>query len=106
MGDRDTLDATTRPTTNRGIEMVELTTYDYEAAECRCRAAQELQEITLVATLRPELSQDGDQWCFLYGKNLQSGVAGFGDTPAQAVSNFNDNWRSEKIKKVSTQIEE
>jgi hypothetical protein len=80
--------------------MIELTSYDYEAAEVRCRAAQELQEIILVATLKPQLSQDGDQWCFLYGKDLQCGVAGFGDTPAQAMSNFNENWYHEKIVKV------
>jgi hypothetical protein len=80
--------------------MTELTNYDYEAAECRCQAAHELQQITLVATLKPELSQDGDQWCFLYGKDLQSGVAGFGDTPAQAMNNFNENWYHEKIVKV------
>lgn len=28
---------------------------------------------------RPALSVDGNQWCALYGSNLQDGVAGFGD---------------------------
>lgn len=37
---------------------------------------------------RPALSIDGDQWCALYGDNLQDGLAGFGDTPAQAMVDF------------------
>lgn len=41
---------------------------------------------------RPTLSVDGNQWCALYGEDLQSGVAGFGDTPALAMIDFNKNW--------------
>lgn len=41
---------------------------------------------------RPKLSIDGDQWCALYGDNLQEGVAGFGDSPANAMWNFDMNW--------------
>jgi hypothetical protein len=41
---------------------------------------------------RPSLSVDGNQWCALYGENLQSGVAGFGDSPYLAMVNFNKNW--------------
>lgn len=37
---------------------------------------------------RPALSVDGDQWCALLGDNLQEGVAGFGDTPAAAMTAF------------------
>jgi hypothetical protein len=44
------------------------------------------------AVYRPSLSIDGDQWCALYGANLQEGVAGFGDTPALAMSDFDRNW--------------
>jgi hypothetical protein len=28
---------------------------------------------------------DGDKWCALLGDDLQSGLAGFGDTPAEAL---------------------
>lgn len=46
-------------------------------------------ELTRFAvTLRPRLFIDGDQWCALYGENIQDGVAGFGDTPAKALSDF------------------
>jgi len=42
---------------------------------------------------RPRLSIDGDQWCALYGDNLQDGVAGFGKSPADAMWDFDCNWR-------------
>lgn len=41
---------------------------------------------------RPSLSIDGNQWCALYGENLQDGVAGFGDSPSLAMHDFNINW--------------
>lgn len=41
---------------------------------------------------RPALSIDGDQWCALYGDNLQDGVAGFGDSPSEAMCDFDRNW--------------
>ena len=41
---------------------------------------------------RPTLSIDGDQWCALYGDDLQTGVAGFGDSPEQAMWDFDKNW--------------
>ena len=46
------------------------------------------------AVYRPRLFMDGDQWCALYGDNLQDGVAGFGKTPADAMHDFNKNWNS------------
>lgn len=46
---------------------------------------------------RPALSADGNQWCALYGENLQEGVAGFGDTPAAAMYAFDDAWLNEKL---------
>jgi len=44
--------------------------------------------------LKPKLSLDGNQWCALYGENLQDGVAGFGDTPALAYADFDKAWVS------------
>ena len=41
---------------------------------------------------RPTLSADGDQWCALYGDNLQVGVAGFGETPEKAMIAFDIAW--------------
>ena len=45
---------------------------------------------------RPRLSADGTKWCALYGDDLASGVAGFGDTPAEAMHAFDVAWTSEK----------
>jgi hypothetical protein len=44
------------------------------------------------AIYRPKLSIDGNQWCALYGENLQEGVAGFGDSPAAAMRAFDVSW--------------
>lgn len=38
--------------------------------------------------LGARLFLDGNQWCALYGDNLQDGVCGFGDTPAGAIDAF------------------
>ena len=49
--------------------------------------------------LRPRIFLDGDQWCALYGENLQNGVAGFGRTPQQAEEAFNGVWLHEQARK-------
>lgn len=48
-------------------------------------AAEDQQIYTRFALLRPTLTIDGNQWCCLYGEDLQSGIAGFGDTPHKAI---------------------
>lgn len=53
-------------------------------------AAYELQRPS--AIYRPGISIDGNQWCALYGDNLQDGVAGFGDSPDLAMRDFDKNW--------------
>lgn len=45
---------------------------------------------------RPALSIDGNQWCALYGNNIQAGVAGFGNTPAEAMADFDKNWNEQR----------
>ena len=57
-------------------------------------AAAEMQRPS--AIYRPAVSIDGDKWCALYGENLQDGVAGFGDTPDEAMREFDKAWH-EKI---------
>lgn len=44
------------------------------------------------AIFRPKIYLDGNQWCALYGENLQDGVAGFGNSPALAMADFDVNW--------------
>ncbi len=44
------------------------------------------------AVYRPKLYMDGDQWCALYGDDIQTGVCGFGGTPHKAMSEFDAAW--------------
>ena len=55
------------------------------------RAAYEQQRPS--AIYRPSISIDGNQWCALYGDNLQDGVAGFGDSPEAAMQDFDSQWQ-------------
>lgn len=47
--------------------------------------------------MRPTVRPDGNAWCALYGDNLQEGVSGFGDTPAEACAAFDKNWLTMKL---------
>jgi len=47
------------------------------------------------AVYRRRLFPDGNQWCALYGENLQEGVTGFGDTPDKACIAFDLAWLNE-----------
>ena len=42
---------------------------------------------------KPHLSRDGNAWCVLLGDDLQSGIAGFGSTPAEAMAAFDTAWK-------------
>jgi hypothetical protein len=43
---------------------------------------------------RPDLFQDGNAWCALYGRDIAVGVVGWGDTPEQAMAAFDEAWRT------------
>lgn len=60
------------------------------AAESAREAAAEHYRPSVL--FKPALSIDGDQWCALYGDDLQCGVAGFGDSPAEAMLDFDRQW--------------
>jgi hypothetical protein len=60
-------------------------------------AASEHQEVAMqlkrpFMLLKPKIMRVGNQWCALYGDDLQVGVAGFGDTPEKAAQDFDKNW--------------
>lgn len=57
--------------------------------EVKMAILYEQVEYNLVAMLKPRITKDGNQWCVLYGDNLQDGIAGFGDTPHAAILDFN-----------------
>ena len=49
-------------------------------------AAEKLNSYAVAYKLIP--FRDGNQWCVLLGDDLQVGIAGFGDTPAKAIADF------------------
>jgi hypothetical protein len=61
--------------------------------QSRLNAAIEAEEFNLIAILKPRVFIDGNQWCVLFGADLQEGIAGFGDSPTEAVFAFNKAWR-------------
>lgn len=52
----------------------------------------EAEEMNLIRILKPKIFIDGNQWCVLYGNNIQDGICGFGETPRKAVYDFNKAW--------------
>ena len=43
--------------------------------------------------------KDGNQWCFLYGNNIQDGICGFGKTIFKAALDFYTNIKTEEARK-------
>ena len=39
-----------------------------------------------------------NQWCVLYGENIQDGICGFGNTPLDAIRAFNMDWGKGELK--------
>lgn len=71
------------------------------AANAICHAAEMSRENIRIAVsqyerpstvYRPALFIDGNQWCALFGENLQDGVAGFGVSPSAEMYDFDNNW--------------
>lgn len=71
------------------------------AANAICHAANMAQESIQQAAqcytaphviYTPKLYRDGNQWCALFGDELQSGVCGFGDSPHAAMMAFDKAW--------------
>jgi hypothetical protein len=59
-----------------------------------CIAAGEMARPSVV--YKPTLMADGNMWCALLGENLQVGVAGFGATPAEAMTAFDQAFYKER----------
>ena len=75
--------------------------YQRMAASAICHAASMAGEEARISAAeysrpsvvwKPKLFIDGNQWCALFGENLQDGVAGFGDSPANAMWDFDKAW--------------
>lgn len=53
-----------------------------------------------ISALGAKLSKSGNQWCFLWGENLEDGICGFGNTVFDAATNF---YKNVKYKEIITQ---
>lgn len=60
--------------------------HEMELWETQFETELRRQYWAVVLGLKPV--QDGDQYCILWGDNLQEGVAGFGPTPFDAIKAF------------------
>lgn len=60
--------------------------FEVEAAMHESQAAINRNMWAVTLGLKP--FRDGNQWCLLWGANIQEGVCAFGDSPWQAVQNF------------------
>ncbi len=69
----------------------------HEAMEHQDRGSLNIErlEYNLFNMLRPKLYKDGNQWCVLYGENIQDGVCGFGISPYKAILDFNNMWNKD-----------
>lgn len=76
------------------VREANLSHYADMASRCAQEAAGEHMRPSVL--FRPTLSADGDQWCALLGDDLQSGVAGFGNTPGAAMWAFDRAFLTEK----------
>jgi hypothetical protein len=55
------------------------------------------EEMTRPSVLfRPNVYADGNQFCALYGENIQVGVCAFGPTPELACRQFDIEWKNRK----------
>jgi hypothetical protein len=71
-----------------------------QTANINCATANETSNINLIARLGLTPLRDGNMWCFLWGGNLQDGIAGFGETVSAAMHDFNKNFYNEKAIKT------
>ena len=53
---------------------------------------------------RPTISLDGNCYCALYGEDLMSGCAGFGETMAAAMADFDKNWTAQKAPRARSAV--
>ena len=67
-----------------------------------CLQTQILREQLRPSTIyKPKLYMDGNWWCALYGENIQRGVSAFGETPEEAMKNFDIAWTKHISKPTS-----
>jgi len=54
------------------------------------------RNLSIINSLNPKFTKDGNQWCYLYGELPNDCVVGFGDTPYEAMNDFVINFCNQK----------
>lgn len=82
-------------------DMIEMTNYQNDminsilgvVLETERAKSHEAEILALPSSIyKPTLFIDGNQWCALYGSDIQKGVAGFGSSPKEAMDAFDKAW--------------
>jgi hypothetical protein len=63
--------------------------------ECRINTAVDMiceQMMRPSTLLKPNIVRDGNAWCASIGSNPMEGVYAFGDSPEDAMKNFDKEW--------------
>ncbi|KKK55055.1 hypothetical protein LCGC14_3078440 [marine sediment metagenome] len=71
------------------------------AAESMKAAAWQWERPSVL--FRPDVAIDGNKYSVLYGPNLAEGCAGFGDSLAEAMADFDKNWSGHKLSETGLQ---
>lgn len=75
----------------------------WNAAEMAFQA--ECERARPCVLFRPALTIDGNMYFVLYGEDLMTGCAGFGETVELAMADFDKNWREQKAPKLRAPIQ-
>jgi hypothetical protein len=67
------------------------------------RMATEFRRQRPSVLFRPSLALDGNKYFVLYGPNIMEGCAGFGDSPEEAMDDFDRNWSAKPFLKTGAQ---
>lgn len=54
------------------------------------------RRLSIISALKPTLSKEGNQWCYLYGQLTNNCIVGFGDTVHNAMNDFVFNFYNQK----------
>jgi len=56
----------------------------------------DLRMLDIIEKLKPKFSQDGNQYCFILGEMPEHYIAGFGNTPYEAMQDFCKSFYNQK----------
>lgn len=72
--------------------LLELKHYLFQEDNRKQADEAEMQVFRFMKELGIVPYKDGNQWCALYGEDLQSGIAGFGATPYRSVEDLEEQF--------------